>query len=109
VVIIHQIHGAATRIAPDATAFALREPHYAVANIGMWLEGSGEAESIWAWQAKTRMAPYAGRGLYVNFLGNEGEGAVRDAYRDNYDRLATIKASYDPSNIFRANQNILPR
>ncbi|HEU5103457.1 MAG TPA: FAD-binding oxidoreductase [Roseiflexaceae bacterium] len=105
---IHQVHGAATRVAPDATAFALREPHYAVVNTGMWLAGSGEAETAWAWQAKTRMAPHASSGLYVNFLGDEGERAVREAYRRNYSRLAAIKASYDPDNLFHRNQNIQP-
>jgi FAD/FMN-containing dehydrogenase len=109
VVSIHQIHGAATRVAPDATAFPLREPHYVVHNSGMWLEGSGEAETAWAGQAKTRMAPYASSGLYVNFLGDEGQDVVREAYRGNYDRLAAIKASYDPDNLFHRNQNIQPR
>jgi FAD/FMN-containing dehydrogenase len=108
VVSIHQVHGAATRVAPDASAFALREPHYVVHNIGMWLAGSGEAETVWALQAKTRMAPHASRGLYVNFLGDEGERAVREAYGGNYNRLAAIKASYDPDNLFRRNQNIQP-
>jgi len=108
VVNIHQVHGAATRVPPDATAFALRAPHYAVANIAMWLEGSGEAETLWAWQAKARMASFADKGLYVNFLGDEGEAAVRAAYAGNYERLAAIKAGYDPDNLFQRNQNIAP-
>jgi FAD/FMN-containing dehydrogenase len=105
---MHQFHGAATRVAPDATALALREPHYSVVNIGMWLEGSGEAETIWTWNAKARMARHANSGLYVNFLGEDGEGAVRASYRSNYERLAAIKAAYDPDNIFHRNQNIKP-
>ncbi|NTU83122.1 MAG: FAD-binding oxidoreductase [Chloroflexales bacterium] len=105
---IHQFHGAATRVAPEATAFALREPHYSVVNIGAWPEGAGEAETTWTWMARARMAPYASKGLYVNFLGDEGEGGVREAYRANYDRLAVIKARYDEDNIFRRNQNIKP-
>jgi FAD/FMN-containing dehydrogenase len=108
VVSIHQVHGAATRVAPDATAFALREPHYTVTNTGRWLAGNGEADTAWARQAKARMAPHASSGLYVNFLGDEGEGAVREAYRGNYNRLATVKASYDPINLFHRNQNIQP-
>jgi FAD/FMN-containing dehydrogenase len=108
VVSIHQVHGAATRIASDATAFALRQPHYVVHNTGRWLAGSGEAETAWARQAKTRMAPYASSRLYVNFLGDEGERAVREAYGGNYDRLVAIKASYDPNNLFHRNQNIRP-
>ena len=107
-IVIHQFHGAAARVAPDATAFALRKEHYAVANIGMWMGGTGEAETLWTWHARARMAPYASGGVYVNFLGDEGERAVRDSYQANYARLAAIKAAYDPDNVFRRNQNIRP-
>lgn len=95
VVNIHQIHGAAARVASDATAFALREAHYAVVNIGMWVDGSGEAETTWTWRAKARMAPHASE---------EGQGAIRP----NDARLARVKAEYDPENIFRSNQNLRP-
>jgi FAD/FMN-containing dehydrogenase len=105
---IHQVHGVATRVAPDATAFALREPHYAIVNIGMWLEGAGAEETRWAREGQGRMAPFASSGLYVNFLGDEGDDAIRAAYRANYDRLAAIKGLYDPGNVFRRNQNIRP-
>lgn len=44
----------------------------------------------------------------MNFLTQEEQGRVRDAYGPNYDRLAAIKAKYDPTNVFRVNQNILP-
>jgi FAD/FMN-containing dehydrogenase len=108
VVSIHQVHGAAARVAPDATAFALRSEHYQVANIGMWLEGTGEAETTWSWSAKARMAPHAAPGVYVNFLGQEGDDAIRQAYGANYARLAAIKAEYDPENVFSRNQNIRP-
>ena len=70
--------------------------------------GTGEAETAWTWRARARMAPHASRGVYVNFLGDDGEGAVRETYRANYERLAAVKASYDPDNIFRRNQNIKP-
>ena len=54
------------------------------------------------------MAPYASPGVYVNFLGDDGEAELRAAYRASYDRLAAIKAQYDPTNLFRRNQNIRP-
>lgn len=106
---IHQFHGAATRVAPDATAFALREPHYAVLHAAAWVEGTGEPELAWVQQSYTRMKPFASSGVYVNFLGEEGDDAVRQAYRANYTRLALVKTHYDPANIFHRNQNIRPR
>jgi hypothetical protein len=108
VVEIHQFHGAAARVPADATALALREEHYVVDNIGLWVEGDGRAETAWAWQAKTQMQTHASPSVYVNFLSDEGETAVREAYRANYERLATIKRLYDPDNLFRRNQNIRP-
>jgi hypothetical protein len=107
---IHQVHGAATRVAADATAFALREPHYAVVNAGVWMQstGTGAAETEWAQRAHSQMAPFASRGLYVNFLGEAADAEIRDSYRANYARLVTIKNQYDPTNVFHSNQNIKP-
>ena len=55
------------------------------------------------------MQPFTERAVYVNDLGAEGEDRVREAYGANYARLAAIKATYDPTNLFRFNQNIRPR
>lgn len=55
------------------------------------------------------MELFTERAVYVNNLGGEGEDRVREAYGPNDDRLAAIKAIYDPTNLFRANQNIRPR
>ena len=55
------------------------------------------------------MLPYFSRGRYVNYLGeDEGEDAVAAAYGPNYQRLRTLKAKYDPTNLFHLNQNIRP-
>jgi FAD/FMN-containing dehydrogenase len=53
--------------------------------------------------------PYSAGGGYVNMMMDEGQERVRASYRDNYDRLARVKATYDPDNLFRVNQNIEPR
>ncbi len=53
--------------------------------------------------------PYSAGGGYVNFLMDEGQDRVRASYRDNYQRLAQVKATYDPDNVFHINQNIAPQ
>jgi FAD/FMN-containing dehydrogenase len=57
------------------------------------------------WQA---LHPYSAGGAYVNFMMDEGEEGVQATYRGHYERLAEIKAKYDPGNLFRVNQNIPP-
>ena len=86
----------------------MREPHYAVINAAGWEEGSGDPHIAWAEESLAHMQPFASRGLYVNFMGQAGEPAVRDAYRTNYERLAALKNKYDPTNFFHLNQNIEP-
>ena len=48
------------------------------------------------------------RGAYVNFMMDEGQDRVKASFRENYDRLASVKHQYDPGNLFRVNQNIQP-
>ena len=67
-----------------------------------------ERNVAWARDFFEAMQPFAARGVYVNDLGEEEGDRVRAAYGANYDRLAAIKAAYDPTNIFRSNQNIRP-
>ncbi len=57
------------------------------------------------WEA---LHPYSAGGAYVNFMMEEGQERVQATYRDNYERLARIKAKYDPANLFHVNQNIHP-
>jgi hypothetical protein len=107
-VLIHHIHGAATRVAPDATAFSLREPHYAVVHAAAWEDGPAEPHSAWARDSFAAMQPFTMSGVYIGFLVGQKEEAVRASYRANYERLAIIKDQYDPTNFFCANQNIKP-
>jgi FAD/FMN-containing dehydrogenase len=105
---IQHVHGAAARVAPDATAFALRFDHYVTGFVAAWDQGPADAHIAWARDGFAATAPYAARGAYVNFLNDDGEERVRAAYGANYARLARIKAKYDPANVFRLNQNIKP-
>mgnify|MGYP005845129519 CR=1 FL=1 len=107
-ILIHHVHGAATRVAPEATAFALREPHYMVIHVAVWEEGPAEPHLEWAQASFAAMQPFASKGLYINFVVGETEEAVRASYRANYERLAALKHKYDPTNFFHLNQNIKP-
>jgi FAD/FMN-containing dehydrogenase len=63
----------------------------------------------WAKTFRDEIARFASGGVYLNFIGDEGEDRVRAAFGDEkYHRLAKLKAQYDPDNVFRGNQNIRP-
>jgi len=77
--------------------------------VGVDLHSANNVKIIgWARAYHDVLHPYSAGGAYVNMMMEEGEDRVRAAYRDNYDRLAVIKAKYDPDNFFRVNQNIKP-
>jgi FAD/FMN-containing dehydrogenase len=105
--------GAIARVAPDATPIPQRQAEYLVGIEATWDAGdtgADEANIAWArevWTATQRWSP---AGVYVNFagLGEEGADLVRASYGANYERLARVKAAYDPTNLFRVNQNIPP-
>ena len=102
--------GAFGRVPTDATAFAHRDRRYFVAVIGVWLDGAADPRPYEEWTLALweRLRP-EGRGVYVNFLEDEGPERVRDAYPPRtYERLAAVKRRYDPDNVFRLNQNVPP-
>ena len=68
-----------------------------------------DAITDWARNYYDALHPFGAGGAYVNFMMEEGEDRIRATYRGNYERLAAIKAKYDPENFFRVNQNIRPR
>ena len=107
----HIIHlgGAMARIAPEATAFRHRHAPFLLAILPGWTApGEGEAYRSWMLEFSKVARPFGTGGVYVNFLGDEGQDRVRAAYGANYERLAEIKKRYDPTNFFRLNQNITP-
>ena len=99
--------GAMARVPADATAFAHRGRRV-MAAIGAVYEHAEEDPVHEAWIADFAAALRQGEpGVYVNFLGDEGEARVREAYPGpTWDRLAAVKRRYDPTNLFRLNQNI---
>jgi FAD/FMN-containing dehydrogenase len=105
---IQHVHGAASRVSPTATAFALREESYVISIVAAWDGGEAQRHIAWARACWRALSPFASSGVYVNFLGNEGEERVRAAYGVNYERLVALKNKYDPTNFFSLNQNIRP-
>jgi FAD/FMN-containing dehydrogenase len=108
-VLFFPIRGAASRVAPDATAFPHRKGYH-VGIYSLWTDTSQNAPNIaWVREAWNAMQPFATGGVYVNELGDdEGIDRVRVAYGLNYERLQRIKAKYDPHNLFCLNANIAP-
>jgi FAD/FMN-containing dehydrogenase len=106
---LYPIDGAAGRIANDATAWNYRDAHWAMVIVGVSPDPADNPNMIaWArayWEA---IHPYSAGGAYVNMMMDEGEDQVRASYGANYERLAQIKAVYDPQNLFQLNQNIKP-
>jgi FAD/FMN-containing dehydrogenase len=109
-VIIDQYGGAVGRVPDDATAFGHRHAAYDVVIIALWSEPAQTEPHIeWARGLWDALQPYAEDSVYVNYLGDEGDDRVRAAYGDDhFTRLAALKRTYDPDNVFRNNQNIAP-
>jgi FAD/FMN-containing dehydrogenase len=101
--------GAMARVPAEATAFAHRGRRI-MANVAALVANPADVQTQQAW-ADSFAADLSGRpGAYVNFLANEGEERVREAYPGaTWDKLAAVKRSYDPTNLFRLNQNISPK
>ena len=102
--------GQLARIDEESTAFVHRDRRYFVAILGLWFdeEDDGAAHIAWTEELWAKIS-HLREGVYVNFLDAEGEDRVREAYPTAvYERLAAVKAKYDPDNVFMFNQNVRP-
>ena len=109
----HQLGGEVSRIDRDATAFNFRDVQYSFMSIGECTSPADTEKCVrWARDFWEAMQPYSTGGVYVNYLGQEAdEGAdrIKAAYGPaKYQRLSALKKKYDPTNLFRLNQNIKP-
>jgi hypothetical protein len=106
---LYPINGAAARVGKDDTAWAYRDAKYGQVIIGVDPDPA-KAGTLRDWTVAYHEAlhPHSMGGAYVNMMMDEGQERVRASYGDHYDRLAAIKAEYDPGNLFRVNQNIAP-
>jgi FAD/FMN-containing dehydrogenase len=108
-IFIFHIGGAASRVPVSSTAFPQRNAHFGMNVHSRWRDPSTDKQYVdWARRSFDATATFASGTAYVNFMpGDEGE-RVESAYGENYARLSEIKRRYDPKNLFRLNQNIVP-
>ena len=106
---MYPIDGAAHDVDPSDTAWSYRDATWGSVFVGVDPDPANvDAIRDWTVDYFDALHPYAAGGAYVNMMMDEGQERVRASYRDHYDRLAAVKAVYDPENLFRVNQNIAP-
>src|SRR5947207_462337 len=108
--VIFHLGGAIARIGENDAAYSNRSARYNININAVWLPGEaiGEIETEWARDLFERLNPQR-HAVYVNFLMDEGQERVRQAYGvGKYERLVALKSRFDPDNVFRMNQNIAP-
>lgn len=101
--------GASARVGAEETAFGRRDAPFMLSFESTWTDPRETARNIaWTRAAWSDMHRFSSGQLYLNFagFGEEKEALVRAAYGPNYERLAALKRQYDPTNLFRMNQNI---
>jgi hypothetical protein len=109
--IVFQLGGALARVGEVETAFGQREAAHSANVNAVWTEDDPNPERHIAWASDffDALRPHSADRVYVNFLGEEGDLRVREAYgARNHARLVELKRVYDPTNFFRLNQNIAP-
>jgi FAD/FMN-containing dehydrogenase len=100
--------GAVARNAGD-WPIASRHARWTVHPFGLWDDpDDDERGRAWARATCSDVRPYATGSVYLNFTGDEGEDRIRAGFGDQYDRVAAVKAEWDPDNVFRQNHNVKP-
>jgi FAD/FMN-containing dehydrogenase len=107
---LYPINGKAQHVGKNDTAWSYRDANFAQVIVGVDPDpANNKTMTKWAQDYWEALHPHSAGGAYVNMMMEEGEERVKASYRDNYARLATIKAKYDPNNLFHVNQNIKPQ
>ncbi len=106
---LYPINGAAHRVGKNDTPWSYRDATWAQVIVGVDPDPANNERIIsWTKDYWNALHPHSAGGAYVNFMMDEGQDRVKTTYRDNYERLVAIKNKYDPTNLFRVNQNIKP-
>jgi FAD/FMN-containing dehydrogenase len=107
--LLFPVDGAVHRVGKYETAWSYRDATWSATINGVDPDPANNERIIsWTKEYGEALHPYSAGGAYVNFMMDEGHERVKATYRDNYERLVAIKNEYDPTNLFRANQNIKP-
>ena len=103
--------GAVGRVDEDETPLTQRDARWVVHPFALWEDPAEDRRNMqWGRDFAAAMRRFGSGGVYLNFIGDEGQDRVVEAFgKAKYDRLAEIKATYDPDNVFRGNQNIVPK
>lgn len=106
---IYPVNGAVQEKGNGDTAYGYRDAKFVHIIVGIDTDPANmPAHTSWVRNYWDALHPYSAGGNYVNFLMDEGQDRIKASYRDNYPRLAEIKRTWDPNNLFRQNQNIKP-
>jgi FAD/FMN-containing dehydrogenase len=106
---LYPVDGATHDVAGDATAWGYRGASFNAVFAGVDPDpANAEAIKRWAIEYNEALKPYGSGGAYLNMIMDEGPERVKASFAGNYGKLARVKAEYDPSNLFRVNQNIAP-
>jgi FAD/FMN-containing dehydrogenase len=106
---LYPIDGAVHRVGKNDTAFSYRDARWSAVFVGVDPDPDNNERIIgWTKEYWDAVHPHSGGGAYVNFMMDEGQERVKATYRDNFERLVETKNRYDPTNLFRVNQNIKP-
>ena len=110
-IVLFPIGGALNLLSEDHSAVGNRDAAFVINFTGSWEKAEDDAVNVeWARAAWRDARRFSTGGTYVNFLTEEETGdRIVDAYGKNYERLAEVKARWDPGNLFRMNKNIAPR
>jgi FAD/FMN-containing dehydrogenase len=101
--------GAVARVSQAASPLAGREATFVVHPFALWEDAADDERMIeWARAFRHDLREFATGDVYLNFIGDEGDARVRAGYGRSYERLARVKANWDPENVFRASGNVAP-
>jgi hypothetical protein len=109
ILMLEHLGGAVARVPRGSTAFPHRDTPYNLFIVSRWTDPAAMAVHVaWARDLWNAMERFSAGGVYVNYLGEEESARVPSAYGPSYARLAELKRRYDPTNLFRVNQNVSP-